>query len=78
MEERSEQSGGSEATGAGAAASDSENSDAAGGTVRAFLVPELTLADYAAMARQAQSFADIAHDLRAILRGIHPYNHCDG
>lgn len=51
--------------------------DAAGVTVRAFLMLDLALPDYAAMLRQVETFRGMAHELRAILRGVHPYGDGD-
>lgn len=38
-----------------------------------FVWADLATADYEAMWRQATEFADVARELRDIVRGIHPY-----
>jgi len=48
--------------------------DATGGPMWwSFAWSDLTPADYEVMGRQATQFADVARELRAIVRGIHPY-----
>ncbi len=73
MDRRRDGHGGDHAPEAGVPPTDGDGRGADGCTTWGLAWTDLAPADYEAMWRQAAEFAAVARELRAIVRGGHPY-----